>query len=219
MLELWGLRCQHRQVHTYTHTPIHIHIHTCTLIRTPMHPYTIHPYTYTYTYTHTHTHTHVHRLWVSLYASVLWQDQWGWLYGATPAMVWYDTTKFRPTCWQRLYQHNSLLQTPQPGVRPGVRAVYCKTKDLSGAALKDASKQSSDRYTCEVYFSRVKDKCVLLKGECTHHHWGFLDTAWSIGHYAANLQRPLRCPRNFDKLKSQYIELKNKKFVLISIVH
>ena len=103
--------------------------------------------------------------------------------------------------------------------------VRSDTKDLSGAALHDASKQSSDRYTCEVYFSRfvqflavtpyphippshtmprVKEKSALLKGECRHYHWRHLDTAWCIGHYGANLQAPLRIPARFHALKAQY---------------
>ena len=78
------------------------------------------------------------------------------------------------------------------------------SKDLSGAQLKEARKQSSDRYTCEVYFARVKNKSALLKGDCSHHYWKFLDTAWSIGHYGANLQSPLRRPQNFGKLEEIY---------------
>lgn len=46
----------------------------------------------------------------------------------------------------RFYKHYNLAYVPA--------FVRSDTKDLSGAALKDASKQSSDRYTCEVYFSR-----------------------------------------------------------------
>ena len=86
--------------------------------------------------------------------------------------------------------------------------IRSKTKDLSAASLADASKQSSDRYTCEVYFARVKNKSALLKGDCSHHYWKFLDTAWSIGHYGANLQSPLRRPQNFHKLKEKYAEIR-----------
>ena len=46
----------------------------------------------------------------------------------------------------RYYKHYNLALVPA--------FVRSDTKDLSGAALRDASKQSSDRYTCEVYFSR-----------------------------------------------------------------
>ena len=92
--------------------------------------------------------------------------------------------------------------------------VRSDTKDIGGADLKDASKQSSDRYTCEVYFSRVKSKCALLKGECRHHHMRFLDSAWLVGHYGSNLQPPLRRPRNFDDLKDLYNTLNpNPKYV------
>ena len=82
--------------------------------------------------------------------------------------------------------------------------IRSNSKDLSGAQLKDARKQSSDRYTCEVYFARVKGASKLLKGECRHYHWRYLETAWCLGHYNANLQPPLRLPHNFDELKSQY---------------
>ena len=99
----------------------------------------------------------------------------------------------------RYYRHHNLAYVPA--------FVRSSTKDLSGAALKDAAKQSSDRYTCEVYFARVKNKSALLKGECTHHHWKFLETAWCVGHYGANLQRPLRRPKDFDKLSEQYQRL------------
>ena len=85
--------------------------------------------------------------------------------------------------------------------------VRSDTKDLSGAALKEASKQSSDRYTCETYFARVKNKSALLKGECRHYHWGFLETAWCVGHYCSNLQAPLRFPRDFHKVKDMFEEL------------
>ena len=81
------------------------------------------------------------------------------------------------------------------------------SKDLSGAALKDASKQSSDRYTCEVYFSRVKSTSKLLKGECRFAHCKYLETAWCLGHYNANLMAPLRLPHEFGKLKAQYESL------------
>lgn len=63
----------------------------------------------------------------------------------------------------RYYRHYNLAYVPA--------FVRSDTKDLSGAALKDASKQSSDRYTCETYFARVKNKSALLKGECRHYHW------------------------------------------------
>ena len=53
----------------------------------------------------------------------------------------------------------------------------------------------------------VKNKSALLKGECRHFHWRYLDTAWSVGHYCANLQRPLRKPKNFDALKAQYLDI------------
>lgn len=124
----------------------------------------------------------------------------------------------------RYYLHGSFAYVPA--------FVRSDTKDLSGAALKEARKQSSDRYTCETYFARckivttpcacvcvdrvctsnpthcmsvrVKNKSRLLKGECPHYHWKYLNTAWSVGHYAANLQRPLRRPSNFDSLEEQY---------------
>ena len=99
----------------------------------------------------------------------------------------------------RYYRYHNLAYVPA--------FVRSTTKDLSGSELKDASKQSSDRYTCEVYFSRVKNKSALLKGVCTHHHWRFLETAWCVGHYGANLQRPLRKPCNFDKLRGRYEHL------------
>ena len=54
---------------------------------------------------------------------------------------------------------------------------------------------------------RVKNKCAFLKGECKHYYWRYLDTAWCIGHYAANLQPPLRVPKDFDKLESKYEDL------------
>ena len=57
--------------------------------------------------------------------------------------------------------------------------------------------------TCTPHY-RVKNKSRLLKGECPHYHWRYLETAWSIGHYGANLQAPLRRPSNFDTLKEQY---------------
>ena len=57
---------------------------------------------------------------------------------------------------------------------------------------------------------RVKNKSRLLKGECPYCHWKYLNTAWSIGHYAANLQRPLRRPSNFDTLEEQYRALPRK---------
>ena len=88
--------------------------------------------------------------------------------------------------------------------------VRSDSQDIAGAALKDASKQSSDRYTCEVYFSRVKSKSALLKGECRHQHMRFLDSAWLIGHYGSNLQPPLRRPRNFDDLEALYKKLNPK---------
>ena len=53
----------------------------------------------------------------------------------------------------------------------------------------------------------VKNKSALLKGECRHYHWRYLDTAWAVGHYCANLQRPLRRPKNFGALKAQYLAL------------
>ena len=53
----------------------------------------------------------------------------------------------------------------------------------------------------------VKSKSVPLKGVCTHHHWRFLETAWCVGHYGSNLQRPLRKPYNFDKLRGRYEDL------------
>lgn len=87
--------------------------------------------------------------------------------------------------------------------------VRSDTKDLSGAELKDACKQSSDRYTCEVYFSRVKDKSGLLKGVCHHHYFCYLETAWYVGHYNANLQRPLRRPQLYDELADMYARYEN----------
>ena len=96
----------------------------------------------------------------------------------------------------RYYRWNNLAFVPA--------FIRSDTKDLSGASLKDARKQSSDRYNCEVYFSRVKSKSALLKGNCSYHHFRYLETAWCIGHYGANLQRPLRQPQNFGQLRSKY---------------
>ena len=57
----------------------------------------------------------------------------------------------------RYYLHGNFTYVPA-FVRSG-------TKDLSDAALKEARKQSSDRYTCETYFARfkiIKSPCVCV---------------------------------------------------------
>ena len=51
--------------------------------------------------------------------------------------------------------------------------------------------QSSDRYTCETYFSRVK-KAFGLNGQVSYKKMRYLQNAWSVSHYNANLMRPLR---------------------------
>ena len=65
----------------------------------------------------------------------------------------------------RFYRNYNLAYVPA--------FVRSDTKDLSGAALKDASKQSSDRYTCEVYFARFASVYVDSMCTClyrTHNH-------------------------------------------------
>ena len=59
--------------------------------------------------------------------------------------------------------------------------------------------------------TRVKNKSALLKGECRHYHWQYLDTAWSIGHYCSNLQPPLRLPHDIGNLDNLYAEVKDFK--------
>ena len=69
-----------------------------------------------------------------------------------------------------------------------VRAVRGK---LSRSESENSYKQSSDRYTCETYFSRVK-KAFGMNGQMSYKKMRYLQSAWSVSHYNANLMRALR---------------------------
>lgn len=68
---------------------------------------------------------------------------------------------------------------------------------LSAAESANSYKQSSDRYTCETFFSRVK-KGFGLDGVISYKKMKWVQTAWNVNHYLANLMHPLRTPPGFD---------------------
>lgn len=82
-----------------------------------------------------------------------------------------------------LYRHRSRACVPAY-----VRAVRGKLTELES---KNSYKQSSDRYTCETYFSRVK-KAFGMNGQISLKKMRYLQSAYSVSHYTANLMRPLR---------------------------
>ena len=83
-----------------------------------------------------------------------------------------------------------------------------KTGDLTFRQVLEARKQSADRYTCEVVYSRVK-KFRILTGTCPLNRCQYLNAAWMVAHMAANLYKPLAVPDSMhtwcnDKLLSAY---------------
>lgn len=66
--------------------------------------------------------------------------------------------------------------------------------NLTAHESANSYKQSSDRYTCETYFARVK-KAFGLNGQLSLKKMRYLESAWLVSHYQANLMRPLRYPK------------------------
>ena len=64
---------------------------------------------------------------------------------------------------------------------------------LTASESKNSYQQSSDRYTCETYFSRVK-KAFSFNGQISHKKMRYVQSAWLVSHYNANLMNPLRYP-------------------------
>lgn len=84
-----------------------------------------------------------------------------------------------------------------------------KTGDLTHRQVIDARRQSADRYTCEVVYSRVK-QFRILTGRCPVSRLQFLPSAWLVAHMAANFYKPLRAPDYMSewsdaKLQSAYL--------------
>ena len=67
------------------------------------------------------------------------------------------------------------------------------TGDLTHRQVIDARRQSADRYTCEVVYSRVKT-FKILTGKCPVHLLQYLNDAWYVAHMAANFFTPLARP-------------------------
>ena len=62
---------------------------------------------------------------------------------------------------------------------------------LTAHESRNSYEQSSDRYTCETYFAKVK-KAFGLNGQVSLKKMRYLQSAWSVSHYQANLMKPLR---------------------------
>ena len=65
-----------------------------------------------------------------------------------------------------------------------------ETGDITHRQVLDARLQSSQRYVCEVVFSRVK-LFRILTGVCPVNKLQFLNSAWHVAHMVANLYAPL----------------------------
>jgi len=73
-----------------------------------------------------------------------------------------------------------------------------KTGDLTLRQILEARRQSADRYTCEVVYSRVK-KLRILTGTCPVNRCQYLNAAWMVAHMTANLYKPLAQPDSMDQ--------------------
>ena len=80
-----------------------------------------------------------------------------------------------------------------------------KRGDLTHRQVIDARRQSADRYTCEVVYSRVK-QFRILTGRCPVIRLQYLPAAWLVAHMVANFYKPLRepdCMSEWSNAKSQ----------------
>jgi hypothetical protein len=75
---------------------------------------------------------------------------------------------------------------------------------MARVEIIDARRQSSNRYTCETVFSRVVQH-KLLDGVVKKEHWHFMNDAWIVGHFGAQLYRPLIASEISPKLKAMML--------------
>ena len=72
-------------------------------------------------------------------------------------------------------------------------------KQLSRVEIIDAKRQSANRYTCETLFSRVVQH-KILDGLVKKEHFKFMNDAWLVGHFGAQLYEPLIESENYSDL-------------------
>ena len=81
---------------------------------------------------------------------------------------------------------------------------------LTRKQLQTARRQSSDRYTCEVFFSRVKLEFGMVNTRIGFNRIHALPTAWAVGHMTANFMSLLREPAEHSRRHLHYMTARDR---------